>query len=64
MIAYLLAGLEDALRSSADAAVIERHLEGIAAIMESHFRYEERELLPVLARLDWDAEPDAVLGPL
>ncbi len=64
MIAHLLAGLEHALRSSADPATLDRHLEGIAAIMESHFRYEERELLDVLAGLDGNAEPRAVLGPL
>lgn len=32
--------------------------------MESHFRYEERQLLPALAGFEWDAAPGAVLGPL
>ncbi|WP_206080166.1 hypothetical protein [Propioniciclava coleopterorum] len=32
-------------------------LDGLAAIMESHFRYEERELLGILATLDLDADP-------
>lgn len=32
--------------------------------MESHFRYEERQLLAVLERLELEAEPRAVLGPL
>lgn len=35
-----------------------------AAIMESHFRYEERQLLSVLETLRLDADPAEVLGPL
>ena len=37
---------------------------GVAAIMESHFRYEERQLLAVLETLALDADPEAVFGPL
>ena len=37
--------------------------EGIAAIMESHFRYEERQLLAVLDTLTLDADPHDVLRP-
>jgi hypothetical protein len=40
-----------------------RSLEGIAAIMESRFRYEERELVEPLSGLDLDADPRRVLGP-
>ena len=64
MIAHLVSGLESATRRSASRAEIDLHLEGIAAIMESHFRYEERQLLTVLATLELDADPLAVLGPL
>ena len=32
-------------------------------IMESHFRYEERQLLDVLSALDLVADPRALLGP-
>ena len=64
MIAHLLDGLEHATRADADAAELEWHLDGVAAIMESHFRYEERQLLAVLAALRLDLSPDAVLGPL
>jgi len=32
--------------------------------MESHFRYEERELLGVLAQLDFVADPAQVFGSL
>lgn len=41
-----------------------QHVEGIAAIMESHFRYEERQLLAVLDALALDADPHDALGPL
>lgn len=64
MIAYLLAQLENAIRSDASPQQLGGHLEGIAAIMESHFRYEERQLLDVLTTLELDAGVETVLGPL
>lgn len=64
MVAHLLAGLQAAVRSAATPAQLDDHLEGIAAIIESHFRYEERELLRILDTLAFDADPVRVLGPL
>ena len=64
MIAHLLAGLQAAVDRAAPVAELERHIEGVAAIMESHFRYEERQLLGVLETLSLDASPEEVLGPL
>ncbi|GLH96385.1 hemerythrin domain-containing protein [Phytohabitans aurantiacus] len=64
MIAHLLAGLRAAVDRAAPAAELDRHLEGVAAIMESHFRYEERQLLRVLETLSLDVPPEEVLGPL
>lgn len=64
MIATLLVGLERVVHEQAPPEVLRRHLEGFAAIMESHFRFEEREILEVLATLDWDADPQRVFGPL
>lgn len=64
MIAQLLAALQAAVARSAAPAELDQHLEGLAAIMESHFRYEQRQLLTVLEYLELDAEPRAVLGPL
>jgi hemerythrin-like domain-containing protein len=64
MIADLLAGLQAAVDRAAPVAELDRHIEGIAAIMESHFRYEERQLLSVLETLSLDAPPEEVLGPL
>ncbi|WP_253691222.1 hemerythrin domain-containing protein [Cellulosimicrobium protaetiae] len=68
MIAYLVADLEHALDRAADPGAsrdaVVRHVEGVGAIMESHFRYEERALGEVLAALDLTAPRDDVLGPL
>lgn len=64
MIAHLLGGLQAAVARAAAPAELYRHLEGVAAIMESHFRYEERQLLSVLEILALDDDPHAVLGPL
>ncbi|WP_271982606.1 hemerythrin domain-containing protein [Pseudoclavibacter terrae] len=64
MIAHLLSGLQASVEAGEPASQLDRHLEGIAAIMESHFRYEERQLLDVLETLALDADPAVVLGPL
>jgi hemerythrin-like domain-containing protein len=64
MIAHLISGLQAAIDRDAPVAELDRHLEGAAAIMESHFRYEERQLLSVLETLSLDAPPEEVLGPL
>ncbi len=64
MIAHLVGGLQAAAARAAPPAELDRHLEGVAAIMESHFRYEERQLLTVLETLTLDTDPQAVLGPL
>jgi hypothetical protein len=53
MIATLLADFERALDAPTPPARPDRlgsHIDGLAAIMESHFAYEERELLGVLGR--------------
>ncbi|MGV9371936.1 hemerythrin domain-containing protein [Micromonospora tulbaghiae] len=64
MIGYLLTGLGAAVARDAPPGELARHLEGVAAIMESHFRYEERQLLAVLETLSLDDDPGDVFGPL
>ncbi|ROO85732.1 hemerythrin HHE cation binding domain-containing protein [Actinocorallia herbida] len=64
MIATLLGQFDRAISSAAPPGELSGHLEGLAAIMESHFRYEERQLLGVLASLELDADPHDLLGPL
>ena len=64
MIAALLAEFNHALTASATPDELARHLDGLSAIMESHFAYEERQLLETLSALDLNADPRALLGPL
>ncbi|HEX5967133.1 MAG TPA: hemerythrin domain-containing protein [Intrasporangium sp.] len=64
MIAHLLGQLRAALDRAASPGELHGHLEGVAAIMESHFRYEERQLLTVLKTLELHADATEVLGPL
>lgn len=64
MIGHLLGDLREAVDRSAPAAELERHLEGVAAIMENHFRYEERQLLTVLEGLELHETVRDVFGPL
>lgn len=63
MIAHLLGGLQQAVDSGSSPDELLRHLEGVSAIMESHFRFEERQLLVVLDALDLDARTEEALGP-
>jgi hypothetical protein len=64
MIGHLVGALQADVTASAAPDVLGRHLDGIGAIMESHFRFEERTLLAILDRLDLRAEVPDVLGPL
>ena len=64
MLDDLLNGVEAAVARSASAAELETHLDGVAAIMENHFAYEERQLLAVLDTLALDADPSVALGAL
>ncbi|MEV1133454.1 hemerythrin domain-containing protein [Rhodococcus coprophilus] len=64
MIAHLITELQSSVTASATPAEPARHLEGIAAIMENHFRFEEWQLLEVLETLARNVDPKRVLGPL
>ena len=64
MIAALLTEFSHALTAAATPGELGRHLDGLSAIMESHFRYEERQLLDALSALHLEADPHALLGPL
>ena len=64
MIGHLLGGLQAAVDQAGTPEALGKHLEGIAAIMESHFRFEERKLLSVLDTLVLDADVGQVFGPL
>lgn len=64
VIAGLISGMQSAMSSAATAEELTRSLAGIGAIMENHFRYEERQLLAVLETLALDADPRRILGLL
>ena len=64
MIAGLLTQFDRALTTSATPDELARHLDGLSAIMESHFGYEERQLLDALSALRVEADPRTFLGPL
>lgn len=65
MLDHLLSGLERAARSGADRDEMLRHLDGIDAVMETHFRYEEKKLVGVLDdSVRTDADRQEMLGPL
>ena len=64
MIAHLLVGLREATERAASPDELARHLEGVAAIMENHFRYEERALLDVLETLELHVPIDKALGSI
>lgn len=64
MMSHLISGLQQAVDRSAPHDELKRHLDGLGAIMESHFAYEERQLLGVLETLELSAAPGTVLGPL
>ncbi len=52
MIGTLLSDLERAVHEGAKSEVVLRYLEGVDAIVESHFRYEERSLVTLLDASD------------
>ena len=64
MIDVLLTALAAAATSGAPPDDLDRHLDGVGAIMENHFAFEERQLLGVLEALALDADPRDVLGRL
>jgi iron-sulfur cluster repair protein YtfE (RIC family) len=64
MIDVLLTALAAAAEGGVPPEDLERHLDGVGAIMENHFAFEERQLLGVLEALALDADPRDVLGRL
>ncbi len=65
MIAHLIGELERSLDSGTTTVDKLRHLDGIEAVMETHFRYEERRLLAVLDDVaDESLTATDLFGPL
>ncbi|MBO8196382.1 hemerythrin domain-containing protein [Streptomyces oryzae] len=64
MIEHLIGGLRKAVADSADPEVAHRHLDGIEAVMETHFTYEEKQLGAVLDGMDADFDRTEIFGPI
>ncbi|RRR95873.1 hemerythrin domain-containing protein [Glycomyces terrestris] len=64
MLEHLLGDFAAAIDAGADADALHRHLDGIGAVMETHFGYEERQLLTVLDTLALSEDRKALLGDL
>ncbi len=64
MLAYLLGDFSRALGDGTEPDDLHRHLDGIEAIMETHFGFEERQLLEPLRRLVTAATPRDMFGSL
>jgi len=65
MLSYLIQEFDHALRTAPEEQALLRHLDGIGAVMETHFRYEERQLVDVLDALpDNDLERITLLGAI
>jgi hypothetical protein len=65
MIGHLLADLRRAMTAGAGVAELVRHVDGIEAVMTTHFRYEEKRLLGIVDELDLaDVDTTTVFGPL
>ena len=67
MIAYLIVDLEKSLSAKSGQDVLLRHLDGIEAVMETHFRFEEKQLVGLLdgmARPIGDRDKTDLFGPI
>jgi len=67
MIEHLIARLKQALEHGISPEEKRRHLLGLGAVMETHFRFEEKKLIEVLeasAALDLGDDTSRVLGSI
>jgi hypothetical protein len=68
MIGHLLGEFRHSMGAGGSPEELLRHLDGIEAVLTTHFRYEEKRLLDALDALDVlvldGLEPPQVFGPL
>ncbi|MFI6217174.1 hemerythrin domain-containing protein [Nocardia brasiliensis] len=63
LVADIVRRLDGLLNAAANRDTVHRELDGLAAILESHFRWEERRLVRALDALDrGDRTTDELLG--
>lgn len=53
IVAGIMRRLEELFDRHADAATISRELDGLTALLESHFYYEEKKIVAALNALTW-----------
>ena len=66
MISHLIGELERTLGArDPDRASLRRHLDGIEAVMQTHFRFEEKKLVELLDQMTIErADKTVLFGPL
>jgi hemerythrin-like domain-containing protein len=67
MITQLIGDLERAIGTRSARDVLLRHLDGIEAVMETHFRFEEKQLVGLLDQLAGpigEQEKTILFGPI
>ncbi|NDL56542.1 hemerythrin domain-containing protein [Phytoactinopolyspora sp. XMNu-373] len=64
MIEHLLGGLAAAVESGVGTEEQLQHLDGIEAVMETHFRYEEKKLVDLLNEAELEKTKRQYFGPL
>jgi len=65
MLSHLIQEFDHASKTAPEEHALLRHLDGTGAVMETHFRYEERQLVDVLHALpDEDLDRTTLLGEI
>lgn len=64
LINHLVTELEGALCAGADTGPLLRHLDGIEAVMTTHFRFEEKQLVALLDGMTIDADKADLFGAI
>lgn len=64
MMAHLIRGLQQALTRGEEADTLHQHLDGLGAVMETHFGFEERSLLAVLDGIPIDLQRREAFGEI
>jgi len=64
MVNHLIRELEHAVATRADSEALLRHLDGIEAVMVTHFRFEEKQLVDLLDTMAIDLNRTVLFGAI